>query len=434
MAKKARRDWSAGYAEADITPPRGATLMCGFGTERYAQGTQTPLQAQVLAIRDARGQAAVLVTADLLTFDRTTVEYVRRRLSDKHGLASSQVMLAASHTHWGPPTFYRLNQSVGPLNPWYLKFLEETILRLADEAMAHQTPAEISYNSMQARIGCCRRTPDGKGSVKWGPYPEGSYDEHTPVLVVDRGRSGQIVLVSHACHPTSTGNLSKWSSEYPGAMRQRIQQRLGRNTRAMFAMGCGADAKVTHTDDGGKVVFSASPQDARRAGVKLADAVLKHLAASKPVPLSPHLATALVEGLLSFGRGPTRQQIEQMAYGKPESVDRWWARQVINFPFTEKRCSYTVQAWRLGDLTLLGLEGEVCSGLGPIARSLVRTPLAATFAYVNRAIGYIPTTQIVREGGYEGESAHRAYFLPAPFTYKVEDEFKTVVRAAVAAL
>jgi neutral ceramidase len=148
---------------------------------------------------------------------------VRRSLSHEHGLEPSQVMLAASHTHWGPPTLYRMNSSAGAVDPWYLRFLEDTLIRLAGEALAKRVPARLSYTALDARIGDCRRTPDGHGSVKWGPYPTGSYDPHTPVLCIDRGgRAGRIILVSHACHPTSTGSVNKWSPEYPGAMRERI--------------------------------------------------------------------------------------------------------------------------------------------------------------------------------------------------------------------
>lgn len=90
---------------------------------------------------------------------------------------------------------------------------------------------------------------------------------------------------------------------------------------------------------------------------------------------------------------------------------------------------------RLGDrLTWLGLEGEVCSPLGPLARACAATDLAMTVAYVNATEGYIPSRRIRIEGGYEGESSHRSWFLPAPFTRNVEREFKAIVRQAVAAV
>jgi hypothetical protein len=44
---------------------------------------------------------------------------------------------------------------------------------------------------------------------------------------------------------------------------------------------------------------------------------------------------------------------------------------------------------------------------------------------------YIPTARIVREGGYEGDSSHMTYVLPAPFTERVEAELLTLLERAV---
>jgi hypothetical protein len=56
----------------------------------------------------------------------------------------------------------------------------------------------------------------------------------------------QLVLVGHACHPTDSGNIQKWSPAYPGPCALSAT-RLP-DTRALFVQGCGADAKVVHRD------------------------------------------------------------------------------------------------------------------------------------------------------------------------------------------
>jgi hypothetical protein len=115
--------------------------------------------------------------------------------------------------------------------------------------------------------------------------------------------------------------------------------------------------------------------------------------------------------------------------------DSWWAREMLSFPDPRRALPYEAQAWRFGDtLTLVGLESEVCSELGPLARGLAKTPHAAAVAYANACEGYIPTRRIVREGGYEGDTSHRAYLLPARFTPRVEDQFRRIVSRAVAGL
>ena len=99
---------------------------------------------------------------------------------------------------------------------------------------------------------------------------------------------------------------------------------------------------------------------------------------------------------------------------------------MLAYPDARRRFPYEAQAWRFGDApTLPALE--VCGPLGPLVRALARTADAMVVAYANATEAYIPSAAIAREGGHEGGSSHRAYFLPAPFTPRVEAEFKAVV-------
>jgi hypothetical protein len=94
---------------------------------------------------------------------------------------------------------------------------------MADAAVKDLSPASLAYGSCDVRIVMCRRTPNERGEFFWGPNESGSYDEHTPVLRIMRARSPkQLVLVGHACHPTSTGLVDKWSPDYPGSMRRKL--------------------------------------------------------------------------------------------------------------------------------------------------------------------------------------------------------------------
>lgn len=436
--------WGTGYADADITPPSNMAVMrCGFESRTRTTGSIAPLRAQALALTDPAGHKALLLTADILAFDPTTVEFVRQSARSSHGVEPAAVLLAASHTHWGPATFLRNCFASGSPNPWYMRFLEETLLDLAARALAQTRPAKLTYGAFQTRIGCNRRLPDQNGVIQWGVFPGGSYDSHTPVLRIQSSPSKtgaqDIVLVGHACHPTSSGQrLARWTPDYPGAMRDQLEQSLGKYARAMFVMGCGADTKVTHNDPAtGRPVFSASPARSRAAGRRLARAVLNHLRDAKErMALTGRLTCRSVTGNLSFDKGrSSAATLRAMMSDKNKFYESWWARQMWMYPDHRQSLGYQVQSWRLGDqLTLLALEGEVCSPLGPLARSIAKTPHAMTVAYVNGTQAYIPSRQIRREGGYEGKDSYRGYLLPAPFTMRVESEFKAIVTRSVAAL
>jgi hypothetical protein len=428
--------WSVGYAGADITPGPKQVQMSGFGRERYAQGTLAPLLTQVVALRDRVGSTGVLITADILEFDRVMVEAIRRAIHHKHRIPVENIMLAVSHTHWGPAVRFHVSYGIGAPNVWYMDQLEEKILTSVDAAMESLSPAAIEYGYMDFRgIGCNRRFPvDGK--ITWGPYKEGSFDGHTPILRVKRnGTPQQLILVGHACHPTSSGPIQKWSPDYPGAMRDRLVDELP-ETKAVFLQGCGGDAKIVHNDpETGKLVFSNDPERAKAAGKKLAGAVLEYLQKGQMIPLSSRLACSLTTGQISYGQRWLREEIERRAYPEPGQKRNWqtWAaRQMLALPDTSENFRYDVQVWKLGDrLTVFGMEGEICSPWGPMLRSMAPTEEAMVIGYANSTGSYIPNKRIVREGGYEGLTSQHVYFLPAPFTENVDDEIKQIVTRAI---
>ena len=433
-ARDAESGWQVGYAEADITPAPNEAMLAGFGQPRQVAGTIAPLRAQALAFEDAKGRRALLVTADVLGFSRSSVEVLRRKIEKAHGIPASAVCFSASHTHWGPGINYGMNFAVGPLNVWYIGRLEETILKLADEALKNLSPGRIEYGACEVRIGMCRRLPNERGEITWAPDPKGSYDPHTPVLRITRAQSPkQLVLVGHACHPTSTGTIDKWSPDYPGAMRRKLESTL-EDSRALFVMGCGADAKVVFQNEAtGKVEFAADPQQSDKAGEKLATEVLAYVQKNKLNPLEAELETKLVSGNLSLQEPRPRAQIEELAFnGNPRGHSTWWARQSLAYPDNRRSLPYQIQTWRLGDLTAVMLEGEVCADWGPMVRALAKTRHAMVVAYANEVAGYIPTARIIREGGYEGDTSHMAYFLPAPFQTQMEMELTALLDRALA--
>ena len=430
------RPWSVGYAEADITPAPGQVQMRGFGRERYAKGALAPLLTQAVAMRVQDSHTAVLITADIAGFEHVMTEAIRRSISRKHGIPAKNVMLAASHTHWGPAAQFHATFAAGGPNVWYMGFMEDKILACVDIALKDLSPATIEYGWIDFRgIGCNRRLPvDGK--ITWGPYPEGSFDGHTPILRIKRDQSPrQLVLVGHACHPTSSGQIEKWSPDYPGAMRDYLADQLP-DTKGVFVQGCGGDAKVVHKDPNtGKLVFSADPERSRQAGEKLARAALAHLKKERMIPLGDQLACSLATGYLEYGKRWSKDEIEKEAYtGSKKRYYTWVARQFLALPDHSQSFRYDVQVWKLGNqLTIFGMEGEVCSPWGPMLRSMARTEQAMVIGYANNVDAYIPDKRIVREGGYEGGEAQK-FFLPGPFTENIDSEIKQIVTRAIEAV
>lgn len=441
QARPDERAWSVGYAQSDITPAPGQVQMSGFGRERYARGALAPLLTQAVVLRDGQGNTGVLITADILDLDHVMVEAIRRAIRHKHDIPAENIMFVASHTHWGPAVRFRMSFSVGAPNVWYMGLLERKILAGVDAAMEDLSPATIEYGWFDFRgIGCNRRLP-ADGKIAWGPYKEGSFDGHTPILRIKRNAEPkQLLVVGHACHPTSSGTIGKWSPDYPGAMRDYLAAEAP-HTKAVFVQGCGGDAKVVHEDPyTGKLAFSNSPQQAKAAGEKLARAVLKHLETGRMTPLDGQLACSLTTGQISYGKRWSPEEIERQAFPVPKkdgnhSWQTWTARQSLALPDHSESFRYDVQVWKLGGrLMVFGMEGEICSPWGSMLRAMAPTDHAMVVGYANGTSSYIPDKRILREGGYEGLTSQHAYFLPAPFTENIESEIKEIVTRAINAV
>jgi neutral ceramidase len=433
--------WSIGFAQGEITP-KNAVHMAGYGRERYAEGTIAPLIAQAVVLKDGEGRMGVIITADVLGFERVTLHVMRERIFKKHGIGGANVMLAPSHTHWGPATHYRFNYGGGGPSFWYLKWLEEKMLALVDEAAGDVTAGTVEYFDAVGQVGRCRRryVTETK-EVLWEANEAGHYDRHTPVLKISRPGHGsvkQVVIVAHACHPTSSGSVNKWTPDYPGAMRDKLEAELGAQTRAVFVMGPGADAKVCHAEGAeGEMRFTASPEGAKAAGEKLAGQVLEFIGGKRAgVVVGPRLKTASASVDLALTRWKTAEELKAFVADETSPVwDAAFARQALELPDLRVAYPYEVVGWKLGEeLTLIGMPDEVCSPWGPRARGMAKTPHAMVAGYVNHVQCYIPDERIRFEGGYEGDTSHRAYFMPGPFAEGLEGGIDGVIERVVGAL
>jgi len=94
--------WKAGVAKTLITPGKFLWL-AGFGTRtKLCEGILIDLYAKALALEDASGKRAVLVTADLIDFPAPVSKKIAEHVEKRYGLSRDRLILSASHTHSGP--------------------------------------------------------------------------------------------------------------------------------------------------------------------------------------------------------------------------------------------------------------------------------------------------------------------------------------------
>ena len=123
--------WKAGIAKVRITPERPIWLTGFAARTNVSQGTAQELYAKAVALEEASGARAVLVTSDLLGFPAEVCESIAEDVKRQHGLARERLLFNSSHTHGAPALDSRVHFIYGPrANPEQWRAVEESMTYL----------------------------------------------------------------------------------------------------------------------------------------------------------------------------------------------------------------------------------------------------------------------------------------------------------------
>lgn len=403
------KGWKAGVAKQVITP-REPLWMAGFASRTEpAKGTLHDLWIKVLALEDAEGNQSVLVTSDLLGIPKDLSDRIRERLEAAHGLDKSQIILNSSHTHSAPV----LSHSLSDIYPMEARHLEavkkysdelvEQIVMLVGESLERLEPADVFAQNGVARFQVNRRNNSAQHLERLTEL-SGPMDPAVPVLkVVNRSGDLMAVAFGYACHPTVLGDY-EWSGDYPGFAQMELEK-LYPGTTALFFQGAGADQNPLprHT-----VPLAV------QYGKTLAAAVERVLSEDMK-QLEPRIKTAYAEVELPLTKAPTSSELTDYVNKSSGYQQQWAKRLLARLEAGEKfetSYPYPVQVWNLGDQPIFTLGGELVVEYA-IELKRIFGQHAFVMGYSNDVMSYIPTTTILREGGYEGATAQMVYGLPS---------------------
>lgn len=409
--------WKAGVAKVTITPDQSMWL-AGYGNRTEpSSGTLHDIWAKALALEDASGNRAVLVTADILGWPKQLSDEIRRRLKEKLNLEKAQVLLNSSHTHSGPVLehalvdIYPLDEEQRRKIRAYSDELADKMVQLVEQAYADIAPAEIHTGSGSARFQVNRRNNDASTLVEQSELA-GPSDYAVPVLKVTTPEGDLKALTfGYACHPTVLG-MNEWSGDYPGFAQMELEKEHPEAV-AMFFQGAGADQNP---------LPRRTVPLARQYGRTLAAAVDRVIAEDDMQPLEPSLSTAYREVDLDLNAPPSREELARHAETTSGYQKRWAERMLEKAERGESfRESYPfpLQVWQLGDQNIFALGGELLVEYSVQLKEIFGYD-SIVMGYSNDVMGYIPTARVLHEGGYEGASSQVVYGLPAQWSYDIE--------------
>ncbi len=428
---RAQDGYRAGVGRADITPD-APIWMAGYGNRnKPSEGVDHPLSVKALALQYDREPPLLLITADIIGFNRELAEEIAGQLHKRYKLPRENILLAASHTHTGPVIGYNLKgmfelkeKDAAAVKQYAIKLVERT-LEAATAALAKTEPVRLSFGRGKATFAMNRRV-FRPGGVNFGVNPDGPVDHEVPVLRIDDAQGKvKAIVFGYACHCTTLGgDHYRIGGDWAGYAQDYLE-RAHPGATALFITGCGGDA---NPEPRGKLDF------ARQHGLEIAGAVSRVLTGRRTA-VQGKLKAALERVDLPLAKAPTRAEYEKRLKDKNVFIQRH-ARRFLDMmdrgePLpTSYPCP--VQAWQLGkDLTLVALGGEVVVDYALRLKRELRDGNLWVAAYANDVFAYVPSARILFEGGYEADFNLIYYGLPGRFSNDVEEVLVKKVHAVV---
>ncbi|MDF9798894.1 neutral ceramidase [Catalinimonas alkaloidigena] len=415
-AQSSSEGWKAGVAKVIITPQQNL-WMAGYGARDHpAEGKLHDLWAKALVIEDASGQRAVLISTDLLGVPKKLSDRIRDRLNEKLNLTRAQILLNSSHTHSGPvleeslSDIYPLNEAQLNEVAGYSAVLEDQIVHLVSEAFASLEPVKIFTGNGTSRFQVNRRN-NNAATLHMQTDLNGPNDYAVPVMKVQKeGGEMMAIAFGYACHPTVL-SFYQWSGDYPGFAQMELEKRYPDAT-ALFFQGAGADQNP---------LPRRTVALAKQYGQTLAAAVVRVLS-EEMKELAPHLTTAYTEIALSLDSPPTKETLTKMI-DESSSYQKRWAQKMLSKlehdEAFESSYPYPLQILKLGDQPIFSLGGELVVEYSILLKQIFGHEIFV-LGYSNDVMAYIPSTTILREGGYEGASSQIVYGLPSTWSPDIE--------------
>ena len=466
----------AGAARHIINPPigTGKTGIRLFGGP--IQAIESDLTATALVLSDGETKVVILALdlahlgVDISMIGQHPTNEYRDLIAAALRIPRSHVMINSSHNHSGPavPGYMLDNDEDRTFKERYKRDLLRWLVEAAVEADQELQPAR-SRGSGEATLAVYRREyQDGHDVL--GEVPGHPIDPSVGVIRVDDVEGNPIAIVfRYSCHPVTIGGRSAVAStDYPGPARDVLERSLG--GLAVFLQGCGGNINPTYG-----IGYEVDCRDIKRRmglalggeALKVASGIRTHIKPGARKPLG-NIANILftpwepVSGeTCTYLGASSRTCLSNLANYRhwrkpkpsvPRSSSDWptcAAATPPNGRFASRRrstaggdlvasvkhghptCDLTIQAFRVNDIVIAGMNAEVFYETGLALRA--QSPFKHTFinGYTNGTTYYLPRAEDYPPGGWRIDAAYAVpdmlfQFHSFPVAFRDDSEQRAV--------
>ena len=395
-----------------------------------AKQTADPLLAQVTVLQDQRGRRVVLVSLDILGSTPSVADPIRHLLAAIAGATPEAVVLNYSHTHssgMGVLEIYPYSGKKPTQIRDYETRLSKTLCALTHDALNRLAPVRAYWRNGESDLAINRRRKNDDGITEHRPNKDGYYDPNLWVLELE-GSDGRAILYSYACHPVVLYG-AEWqtiSADFPGRTRLTLRSRIGETTHVQFLQGLAGSVRPRILADLEKEQFvRGSRETLERTGDQLADDLMRTLrTAAEEIELVLHAVMGYAPVRPGPPLGPDSVAEMRDSWG---GADAYWRERLRNGPPCD-----LVQPWPVGLIQLdrkhliAYMASEAVAEWRPLIEEVLSTYQLACWAYCQHDHTYLPTDELIADGGYEVDQAPLCTnFWPQPLAPGTDDLIMT---------
>ena len=383
----AQKGFRAAVVKINISPNTPKQLL-GYGA-RLSTGIHDSIYHRIIVLDDGTTQF-YLVSTEVCEFSPSVYDHVAAQLNKKFGIKPVNFWWSVTHTHSapevGPPGLARAfmgERYEHAVDTSYTSFIEQSLISGIEEARKKLEPAKLGagWGFSQANIN--RRAIDVDGKASIGLNPDGPVDRRIGLIRIEKKDGSPLALiVNYPIHGTVMGgDFVQISGDVIGIVSEYVEQKTG--APVLFINGAAGNLAPIYS------VYS-NPEEGHlnhfRAllGEKIIDANKKLSSLTDSVKLTT--GSIIVESPRKSGLG-WEDDLKNYSRTTKDGIN------LVRLPVRFLKINEDIGIWSAPLELFCEISNEVRD----------RSPFPFTFyyGYTNGWLGYLPTEEEWKYGGYE---------------------------------
>ncbi len=406
---------------ADITPAKRVQL-AGFAprTQPFL-GIGDPLETNAVVLGSGDSKV-VFVSADLLYIGKELRAGVLER--NRGVLKDEELFISSTHNHYAPGTD-PAKSPLGKTDGEYLEFVIDKMASLVQTVLSREArPVTVSFSKgansacsiNRRRFGRVRSKVPRKEMLIL-PNPDGCKDPAVRILRFCDGAGNTVAVAwNYCCHPVGYHDSSRVSSDYPGAVRAMLRAKYGGTIPIIFWQGFSGDVNPPS--------YLRRPKVLSRSFIEYF--VFRMLNGKE---FGPYTSTEWKQWVDGLGESVVLASTDEgrSRVGGKLAVKRT-AIPLRSMGF-ESEDELVLHEVMLGGLRIVGLSAEPVAAYVPILEKMFPGEPVIPVGCIDKTTLYLPTTDMLMEGGYEAEGFAKYFGIRGRFSPGFQEKVEQALRS-----